>query len=59
VSGEYLRRDVVGRAAEGASRVPALYVLLAHSEIGDLDVAAGVEHHVVQLQVAAKTTMRA
>ena len=46
-----LRRDVVRRPAERLGRLPARDVLLAHPEVGDLDVAVLVEHDVVQLEV--------
>ena len=46
-----LRRDVVRRPAERLGRLPARDILLAHPEVGDLDVAVLVEHDVVQLEV--------
>ena len=49
----YLGRDVVGSTAEGPGGAVAHDVLLAHAEVGDLDVSLGVQHHVVQLQVSA------
>ena len=48
-----LGRDVVGRAAEGARGLVAEDALLAHAEVGDLDVALRVQHHVVQLEISA------
>ena len=49
----HLGRDVVGRAAERRRLAVAHDVLLAHAEVGDLDVTFFVEQHVVQLQIPA------
>ena len=43
-------RDVVRGAAEGLREL-GVDVLLAHAEVGELDVALPGQHHVVQLQV--------
>ena len=43
-------RDVVRGAAEGLGEL-GVDVLLAHAEVGELDVALPGQHHVVQLQV--------
>ena len=48
---EDLRRDVVGRAAEGGGGVVPADALLAHSVVGQLDVNLVIQQHVVQLQV--------
>ena len=44
--------DVVGGSAECLGRLVAHDVLLAHAEVGDLDMSVLVEEHVVQLEVA-------
>ena len=43
--------DIIWRATEGAGEVGITDVLPAHPEVGQLDVALAVQHHVVQLQV--------
>lgn len=48
--------DVVRGAAEGACGHAFVHVLLAHAEIRDLDVALGVQHYVVQLQIPTVET---
>lgn len=45
--------NVVRGSAEGARVHAFVHVLLAHAEVGDLDVSLRVQHHVVQLQVSA------
>lgn len=52
----HLWRDVVRGAAEGARGHAFVHVLLAHAEIRDLDVALGVQHYVVQLQIPTVET---
>ena len=52
LAAEDLRRDVVGRAAEGGGGVAPADALLAHAVVGQLDVALVVQQHVVQLQVS-------
>lgn len=47
----HLGGDVVRGAAEGAGLSVPGHVLLAHAEVGNLDVAAVVQQHVVQLEV--------
>ena len=54
----YLGRDVVGRAAEGLGGEVPRNALLAHAEVGDLDVAVLVQQHVVQLQVPVDDVAR-
>lgn len=49
----YLWCDVVWGAAEGACAHAFIHVLLTHAEVSDLDVALGVQHHVVELQIPA------
>lgn len=49
----HLRCDVVWGATEGACGPAFVHVLLAHAKVSDLDVALGVQHHVVELQVPA------
>jgi len=49
----YLGSDVVRRSAERPRRSVADDALLAHAEVGDLDVSLGVQHHVVQLEISA------
>lgn len=49
----HLGGDVVGRPTEGRRPGVALHVLLAHAEVGNLDMALRVKQHVVQLQVSA------
>lgn len=51
-AGPHLGGDVVRGAAEGLGGDAVPHVLLAHAEVGDLHVALGVQHHVVELQVA-------
>ncbi len=48
----YLWRDVVGGAAERLGGGISSYLLLAHTKVGDLDVAVLVQQHVVQLEVS-------
>ena len=48
---EYLWGNVVRCAAERGGGHPVLDALLAHAEVGNLDVPLCVEHNVVQLQV--------
>ena len=47
----HLGGDVVRGAAEGAGLFVPGHVLLAHAEVGNLDVAAVVQQHIVQLEV--------
>ena len=47
-----LWRDVVWSTAEGLGHGPIADVLLAHSEVRNLDVAVLVQHDVVQLEVS-------
>lgn len=49
----YLRSDVVRGSTEGLGGDAIQHVFFAHAEIGDLDVALAVQHHVIQLQVPA------
>lgn len=49
----HLRCDVVRGAAEGARAHAFIHVLLTHAKVGNLDVALGVQHHVVELQIPA------
>ena len=51
---EDLGGDVVGGPAEGLGGDSVQHVLLTHAEVGDLDVALSVQHHVVQLQVPGR-----
>lgn len=50
-AGSHLRGDVVRGPAEGACGHVFIHVLLAHPEVGNLDVAFRIEHDIVQLQV--------
>lgn len=47
----YLGGDVIGSAAERFRRPVAVQALLAHAEVGDLDVPVLVEQDVVQLEI--------
>ena len=53
----YLRRQVLGRAAEGPGGVAVTHVLFAQPEVGDLDVTVRVEQQVLQLEISAKQTV--
>lgn len=54
----YLRRNVVRCAAERFRRLVAQDALLAHAEIGYLNVPVHVQQHVVQLQIAVHDAPR-
>ena len=54
----HLRCDVVRGAAEGACGHAIIHVLLTHAEVSDFDVALGVQHDVVELQIPAAETGR-
>ena len=43
--------NIVRSATEGAGLVAATNTLLTEAKVCDLDVAVGIQHHVVQLQV--------
>lgn len=48
----YLRCKKLGRPAESAGPLSESHALFTQSEIGDFDVALGVEQQIVQLQVS-------
>lgn len=52
----HLRGNVIRRPAEGACGHSLIHVLLTHAEVSNLDVALGVQHHVVQLQISEDRT---
>lgn len=48
----HLRGDVVWRSTEGACRHALKHVFLTHAKVCDLDVAFGVQHYIIQLQIS-------
>ncbi len=48
----HLRGDVIRRSTEGACRHALIHVFLTHAEVCNLDVALGVQHHIIQLQIS-------
>ena len=53
IGNNYLRRDVVRRAAEGTGEITLLDALFAHAEVGETTVTLGVEKNVVEFEIAA------
>ena len=51
VSIAYLWCEVLGRAAECSGRLSPTDVLLAETEVGNLDVAVRVEQKILQLEI--------
>ena len=51
VSSPHLWGDVVRGTTEGARGQAFIHVLLTHAKVCYLDVAFGVQHHVVQLKI--------
>ena len=49
----YLWCEVLGRAAECSGRLSPTDVLLAETEVGNLDVAVRVEQKILQLEIPA------
>ena len=54
----HLRGDVVWGATEGLGCHPIPDVLLTHAKISDLDVALGIQHHIVKFQVTVGTQIQ-
>ena len=52
------RREKLGGAAECARPVAVAHAPLAEAEVGDLDVALGVEQEIVELQIPVDRKMR-
>lgn len=53
-----LGRDVIGRPAEGLGRLVTADTLLAHTEVGDFDVAVLIQQDVVELQIPVDYSSR-
>lgn len=49
---DHLRREILGRAAEGIGLFPALLHDLGKAEVGEHDVAIIVEQDILRLQVS-------
>lgn len=54
----HLGGDVVWGAAEGLGCHPIPDVFLTHAKISDLDVALGIQHHIVKFQVTVGTQIQ-
>ena len=54
----HLGGDVVWGAAEGLGCHPVPDVFLTHAKISDLDVALGIQHHIVKFQVTVGTQIQ-
>lgn len=52
----HLGGDVVWGATEGLGCHPVPDVFLTHAKISDLDVALGIQHHIVKFQVTVGDT---